>query len=55
MNRTIILMRHGQPQLDEFGKLSALDMKDWIEHYNQSGITRQPAPMPASNSPQPPR
>ena len=37
-------MRHGQPQLDEVGKLSALDMKDWIEHYNQSEITRQPAP-----------
>ena len=37
-------MRHGQPQLGEVGKLSALDMKDWIEHYNQSHITHQPVP-----------
>ena len=44
MSREIILMRHGQPELAATGKVSALGMKEWIEHYNQSEITRQPAP-----------
>ncbi|CAI8835865.1 hypothetical protein PS893_04746 [Pseudomonas fluorescens] len=37
-------MRHGQPKLVATDKMSALDMKDWIEQYNQSEITDQPVP-----------
>ena len=44
MNREIILMRHGQPQLANVDKVSALEMQDWIEHYNRSEITQQPVP-----------
>ncbi|WP_342032579.1 MULTISPECIES: histidine phosphatase family protein [unclassified Pseudomonas] len=44
MSREIILMRHGQPQLAATGNVSALGMKAWIEDYDQSVITRQPAP-----------
>lgn len=44
MNREIILMRHGQPKLMKVDKVSALEMKDWIEQYNRSEITRQPVP-----------
>ena len=44
MNREIILMRHGQPKLAATDKVSALDMKDWIEHYNRSEITLHPVP-----------
>jgi broad specificity phosphatase PhoE len=44
MNREIILMRHGQPNLTMLGKVSLFEMQHWIEHYNLSEITRQPAP-----------
>ena len=44
MPREIILMRHGQPKLGATAKVSALDMKDWIEHYDRSEITHHPAP-----------
>uniref|UniRef100_UPI003F5858DF histidine phosphatase family protein n=1 Tax=Pseudomonas purpurea TaxID=3136737 RepID=UPI003F5858DF len=37
-------MRHGQPNLAVIYKVSALDMKHWIEHYNLSEIVNQPAP-----------
>ncbi|KIH84798.1 histidine phosphatase family protein [Pseudomonas batumici] len=44
MNREIILMRHGQPNLAVIDKVSALGMKRWIEQYNLSEIINQPAP-----------
>jgi broad specificity phosphatase PhoE len=44
VNREIILMRHGQPKGVNVDKVSALEMKDWIEHYNRSEITQQPVP-----------
>ncbi|MBV6288372.1 histidine phosphatase family protein [Pseudomonas aegrilactucae] len=44
MAKEIILMRHGQPDLVMAGKLSALDMKRWIEQYDLSEIIDQPAP-----------
>lgn len=44
MSREIILMRHGQPNLAVTNKVSALDMKRWIEQYNLSEIINQPAP-----------
>lgn len=44
MSKTIILMRHGQPKLATTEKISMLEMKDWIEHYNHSEIIRHPAP-----------
>ncbi|MGA8136965.1 MAG: histidine phosphatase family protein [Pseudomonas gingeri] len=44
MNREIILMRHGQPNLAVIDRVSALDMKRWIEQYNLSEIINQPAP-----------
>ena len=44
MNREIILMRHGQPNLVVIDKVSALDMKRWIEQYNLSEIIDHPAP-----------
>lgn len=44
MNREIILMRHGQPALATLNKVSALEMKAWIDHYNQSKIGCQPIP-----------
>jgi broad specificity phosphatase PhoE len=44
VSRKIILMRHGQPKLDATDKMSALDMKDWIEQYDRSEITDQPVP-----------
>ena len=31
MNREIILMRHGQPALATLNKVSALEMKAWID------------------------
>ncbi|NBB35010.1 histidine phosphatase family protein [Pseudomonas sp. BC115LW] len=37
-------MRHGQPKGVNVDKVSALEMKDWIEHYNRSEITQQPVP-----------
>lgn len=44
MIKEIILMRHGQPNLAHVGKVSALDMKRWIEEYELSEIVDQPAP-----------
>lgn len=44
MSREIILMRHGQPKLVATDKMSARDMKDWIEQYNQSEIINHPVP-----------
>ncbi|MEG5266471.1 histidine phosphatase family protein [Pseudomonas sp. JDS28PS106] len=44
MGKEIILMRHGQPNLTTVDKVSALGMKNWIEQYNLSVITNQPAP-----------
>ncbi|EJM48147.1 hypothetical protein [Pseudomonas sp. GM48] len=37
-------MRHGQPKLAATEKISALEMKDWIEQYNRSEITHHPVP-----------
>ncbi|NVZ20931.1 histidine phosphatase family protein [Pseudomonas costantinii] len=37
-------MRHGEPALAATHKISMSEMKDWIEHYNRSEITRQPVP-----------
>ncbi|MBT2370475.1 histidine phosphatase family protein [Pseudomonas fluorescens] len=37
-------MRHGQPKLAATEKISALNMKDWIEQYNRSEITNHPVP-----------
>lgn len=45
MNREIILMRHGRPNLAPGGKVSALDMKYWIEHYELSEIVEHPVPV----------
>lgn len=44
MIKEIILMRHGQPNLAHADKVSALDMKCWIEKYELSEIVDQPAP-----------
>ena len=44
VDREIILMRHGQPNLAEVKPISARDMKHWIEQYDLSEITAQPAP-----------
>ncbi|MGY4026758.1 histidine phosphatase family protein [Aeromonas rivuli] len=38
----MILMRHGQPKLAGTDKMSALEMKDWIEHYDSSDTTTPP-------------
>ncbi|MBV8248093.1 MAG: hypothetical protein JO200_06540 [Comamonas sp.] len=45
MNREIILMRHGRPNLAPGGKVSALDMKCWIEQYELSEIVEHPVPV----------
>ncbi|MDX7857563.1 MULTISPECIES: hypothetical protein [Aeromonas] len=37
-------MRHGQPKLAGTDKMSALEMKDWIEQYDSSDITKYPVP-----------
>ncbi|WP_082920833.1 histidine phosphatase family protein [Pseudomonas sp. GR 6-02] len=44
MEKEIILMRHGQPDLAVQDKVSARDMKRWIEQYDLSEIIDQPAP-----------
>jgi broad specificity phosphatase PhoE len=44
VNKTIILMRHGQPKMAATEKISMLELKDWIEQYNRSEIIRHPAP-----------
>lgn len=44
MDREIILMRHGRPNLASVERVSALDMKSWIERYELSEITDQPIP-----------
>jgi len=42
--KEIILMRHGQPSLTQVDKVSAFEMKRWIEEYEQSEIVEQSAP-----------
>lgn len=37
-------MRHGQPKLAATNKMSALEMKDWIEQYDSADITNHPVP-----------
>lgn len=44
MNREIMLMRHGQPAGVNRNRVSARQMKEWIDHYNRSEIDRQPIP-----------
>lgn len=44
MHREIILIRHGQPNLALIDRMSALDMKCWIEQYELSEIVNQPVP-----------
>lgn len=44
MSKTIILMRHGQPNMVRTEKISMIEMKDWIEQYDRSEIFRYPAP-----------
>ncbi|MPS93264.1 histidine phosphatase family protein [Comamonas sp.] len=44
MDNEIILMRHGRPDLAPAGKVSAREMKCWIEQYELSEITQHPAP-----------
>lgn len=44
MNKIIIPMRHGQPNMVPTEKNSMLEMKDWIEQYNRSEIIRHTAP-----------
>lgn len=44
VNRKITLMRHGQPNLAMFGKVSVRDMQGWIAQYDRSEIINQPAP-----------
>lgn len=44
MDGEIILIRHGQPNLILVDKVSALDMKCWIEQYKLSEIVNQPVP-----------
>lgn len=36
----IVLLRHGKPNIDEFGKLKANEFHKWVESYNSSGIDR---------------
>jgi len=38
-------MRHGRPNLAPGGKVSALDMKCWIEQYELSEIVEHPVPV----------
>lgn len=45
MAREIILMRHGRPNLAPVGKVSAFDMRHWIEQYDLSEIVEHPAPV----------
>jgi broad specificity phosphatase PhoE len=37
-------MRHGQPELVATAKISAVEMKGWIEQYNRSEITHHAVP-----------
>ncbi|AUF94923.1 histidine phosphatase family protein [Pseudomonas sp. 02C 26] len=44
MEQQIILMRHGQPQLAVTSRVALGDMRGWIEDYDRSVITQDPAP-----------
>lgn len=44
VTKEIILMRHGQPSLTHVDKVSAFEMKRWIEEYEKSEIVEQSAP-----------
>ena len=43
----ILLVRHGKPAIDQFPRLSAQDMRHWIDAYNQAGVRSDPPPSPA--------
>ena len=40
----IILMRHGKPDIGPIDKVSARDMKQWIQLYDLAGIVDEPVP-----------
>ena len=40
----IVLLRHGRPQVPEFGKLRANEISRWIESYNCSGLMPNDTP-----------
>ncbi len=41
----IILLRHGKPEMPRCGRVTALEMQEWIRSYNAAGIDREhPAP-----------
>ncbi|QEI06188.1 histidine phosphatase family protein [Pigmentiphaga aceris] len=44
MSGEIILMRHGKPALGPISKVSARDMKQWIEQYDLAGIVDESVP-----------
>lgn len=40
----IVLLRHGKPDVPDFGKLQAKDFKTWIESYNEAGLAADDSP-----------
>ena len=40
----IVLLRHGQPDFTEHGKLSAGEIHQWVESYNSAGLVAQHKP-----------
>lgn len=40
----IVLLRHGKPDIPEFGKLRASEILRWIESYNSAGIMKDHQP-----------
>ncbi len=40
----IVLLRHGKPDITEFGKLRASELCRWIESYNSAGIIENHQP-----------
>ena len=41
----IVLLRHAKPDIPEFGKLRASEIRRWIESYNSAGIMKDHQPL----------
>lgn len=45
---TIVLMRHGKPEIDDSVCLSAQEFGEWIRYYDEASIDRECPPPPAA-------
>lgn len=44
----IVLLRHGKPDVPDFGKIKAVNLGLWVNAYNNAGLNKQHQPPPES-------